>query len=189
MESGDDSLFTGPNNTDIGSYMYANSVNGWYGFTASGGAGYNATDLLIWMDWPGFVTGTTNVSPVIKQTVPQSSGGTDAFGNPINAYMVETTEVPAGTVKGAVQFVFLVPLSLTNNTVYTQFGINYLGAPNSLTATGVDYTLDVIDLNYTGPNWPHGHYRMYTVAGAGAGWVTGDPGTPNPNNFFFKANS
>ena len=187
MESGDDSKFMNTAATDIGTYMNTNGSGAWYGFAASGLAGINANDILTWMDWPGFVNGTTNVTPVIQQIVPQADGGNDAHGNPITSYLIETTEVPQNTVKGYVYFSFLVPISLTNNNTYKSFGINFNDAANALETTSVDSGVSSIDIYYTGSNWPNGHYRMYTES-YGNGWSGGVSGTGNPFNYFFRAN-
>jgi hypothetical protein len=183
MESGDDAQFSGPDDTDIGSYMLTNA-SAWYGFTP-GTFGINAADLAVYMDWPGFVTGTTSQPGVIQIDVPQTSGGNDDFGNPIEQYKFETTEVTGGTISGSIVYSVWVPSSLINSQVYSTVGINYNNAPNSLVNTSTDGSIYVYDVIYTGPNWFNTTYKVFTNAAPGGGWINGSAFTvDNTNNYF-----
>ena len=185
MESTDDSLFTGPEATDIGSYMLANASS-WYGFWASGVSGINAADLEIYMNWPGFITGTTNVPPAIEMVIPQTSGGVDAYGNPIEAYKFLTTQVGANTSTGNIWFSVFAPLSRTNNQIYSTVSVNYTNSPSTLTNVSTEPTIYVYNINYSGVNWDNTVYKVYTQSGSGNGFNNGSVGILDSTNNYFR---
>jgi hypothetical protein len=185
MESTDDVLFAGNPNTDLGSYMIANATS-WYGFWTSGVAGINATDLLIYMDWPGFKNGTTNVPAVIEIEIPQTTGGFDSYGNSIEAYKFFTTEVTANTTTGNVWYSIFAPPIKTNNKVYSSIGINYANAPTTLVNTSTEPTVYVYNIGYPGINWINGAYRVYTQSAVGNGFNTGSVGVTDATNNYFR---
>ena len=78
MESNDDVQFNPNPNTDLGTYMVDNATS-WYGFWTSGVAGINAADLAIYMDWPGFINGTSNIPA--STSASRISQGTLPFKN------------------------------------------------------------------------------------------------------------
>ena len=189
MESSDDAIFGGNNNTDVATYMMNNGNGYWYGFQVSGipdltDANF-LSDFLIWMDWPGFYTGTTNVPPVIKTPIPQTSGGNDSFGNPIEAYKFLTTEVTGGTITGNIQYVILAPRSLTNNQIYSSVGINYNNSSATLTYTLTDNVLDSVNIVYTGANWANSTYRVYSQSPSN-GFDNGNIGITDATNNYFR---
>ena len=187
MESGDDALGTGPADTDILTYMLAGATNFWYGFQSSGLPTFPAqlSDFLYWMDWPGFYTGTTNVPPVIKQTIPQVGGGTDAYGNSIEAYKFLTTQINANTTTGNIYYVVLAPLTMTNNQVYSNIGINYNNAPLSLITTTTDSGLRAQNITYSGSNWINSTYRVYSQS-PNNGFNVGVAGVTDSTNNYFR---
>jgi len=190
MESGDDTLYNefAPINTNLTMYMLSNGCD-WLGFHVSDMPDLTdpnqLDDFLIWMDWPGFVTGTTNVPPVIKVPVPQTSGGLDSYNNPIEAYKFVTTEVTGGTTTGNVQYVVLAPLSLTNNQLYYSVGINYNNSSAILTDTLTDLTRASVNIVYTGTNWANTTYRTYTQSPSN-GFDNGYPGVTDMTNNYFR---
>ena len=191
IESGDDAQFGTNPDTDILQYMFQQlgGSASWYGFQSNGTGGVNATGLQTYMDWPGFVTGTTNnTNGTIQVSVPQSGGGVDSFGNAISQYAFVTAEVPTNTVTGNIFYSIFVPHSLLNNStkVYSEILVNYLGSPNSLSALGTDPTLRVIDVVYNGPNWPNTTYRVFS---GGGGYNQGSPGVTDTNANYFKGGS
>jgi hypothetical protein len=185
MESTDDSLFTGPEATDIGSYMLANASS-WYGFWASGDFGINAADLEIYMNWPGFITGTTNVPPAIEVVIPQTNGGLDVYGNPTEAYKFLTTQVAANSSTGNIWFSIFAPLSRTNNQVYSSVGFNYSNSPTTLTNASTEPTIYVYNINYSGVNWDNAVYKVYTQSGSGNGFNNGSTGVIDSTNNYFR---
>jgi hypothetical protein len=192
MESSDDVLFTGPDDTDLGSYMINNGAINWFGYQMSGIPSFanpatsaqTMSDYILWMDWPGFVYGTSNVPPVITQMVPQTNGGTDSFGNSIEAYKFVTTEISGNTTTGNIYYIVMGPLSKTNNQVYQTIGINYNDSPNALLNTYTENIVRNANIIYSGVNWGNTTYRIYTQS-AGNGFNVGISGVgDNSNNFF-----
>jgi hypothetical protein len=189
IESGDDAQFTGSISTDIGSYMVANTGATWFGFQTSGLVDINANDLEYYMDWMGHVTGTTNnTNGVIESNVPQSSGGTDLYGNAKESYKFETVQIPANSVRGNAYYSIFVPHSLLNNStqVYTQIGVNFNNQPTSLVNTNTDSGLRVIDVVYNGPNYWNGTYRVFTNV---TGFSVGSAGVLDLTNNYFRGST
>lgn len=188
MESGDDATFGGNIYTDVASYMLAGAPNkNWLGFQASGLPQWptDLADFLYWMDWTGFVTGTTNVPPVIQQSVPQSTGGTDAYGNSIEAYKFLTTQIAANTTTGNIYYVVLAPISMTNNQVYSNIGISYTNTPTVLTSITTDTNLRGTNIGYSGANWGNTNYRVYSQS-QNNGFNTGAAAVTDTTNNYFR---
>ena len=137
------------------------------------------------MDWPGFYTGTTNVPAVIKQTIPQANGGTDTYGNSIEAYKFLTTQIDANSTTGNIYYVVLAPKSMTNNQVYSNIGINYNNSPSSLITTTTDSGLRAQDIVYSGSNWVNSTYRVYSQS-QNNGFNTGVAGVTDSTNNYFR---
>ena len=187
MESTDDATGGGTPSTDILNYMLSSGAVNWFGFQTSGLPNFptDISDFLIWMDWPGFVNGTPNVPKVIKQSVPQTSGGVDTYGNAIDAYDFLTTEIPANTTTGNVYYVVLVPPSLTNNQIYSTIGISYTNTPLVLIQTSTDSGLRGSNVNYSGSNWPIATYRVYSQSPSN-GFNNGAPFVVDITNNYFR---
>jgi hypothetical protein len=188
MESGDDAFDTGNVNTDITSYMLAYNPLSWLGFQTSGlptlSDPAQVDAFKHWIDWPGFITGTTNnLNGTFKITIPQTNGGSDAFGNAIEAYKFVTTEVPSNTVRGNIWYVVLAPLSMTNNQTYDKVGINYNGNASSLTLTNTDPNTRAQNIVYSGSNFVNTTYRIYTNS---SNWNVGAPGVFDTTNNYFR---
>lgn len=193
IETSDDAVNpAGDPNTDILAYMVAGATD-WFGFQTSGLpnlSNFNQlVDFLYWMDWPGFVSGTTNnTNGTITATIPQSSGGLDTYGNAIEAYTFTTTEVPASTVTGNAYYVVLAPTSMTNSQVYTQIGINYSNSPNSLVSFNTEPTVYAYNVVYAGSNWNNTTYRVYTQS-PNNGFNNGVNGVLDTNNNYFRGST
>ena len=191
MESSDDVLGIGPESTDLATYMLANAT-GWFGFQLTGlPTSSDVADVLIWMDWPGFKYGTTNVPPVITAPVPQTTTGTnDAYGNPIQAYKFTTMQVPAGSTTGNIYYVILTPRELVNGGTqrYSQIGINYNGTATSLVSTNTDSGTRNLNLVYGGLNWSNTTYFISSNA-SGNGFNSGIPGAIDSTDNYFRAQS
>ena len=188
MESGDNDG-SGPVYNDVVSYMIATGATTWFGFQSSGLPNWSTpsdvTDFYLWLDFPGFVTGTTNTPAVIKQSIPQSSGGNDSYGNSIEAYKYLTTQIPANSTTGNIYYVVLVPPVMTNNQLYANMGINYNNAPNALVTTTTDSGLRSQNIVYTGSNWSNTTYRVYSQS-PNNGFNVGAPGVTDTTNNYFR---
>jgi hypothetical protein len=189
MESSDDATGGGNDYNDVLVYMINAGATAWFGFQNSPlpdlTDSTQLADFKIWMNWTGFVTGTTNVPPVIQQTIPQSNGGTDSYGNSIESYKFLTTQIPANTTTGNIYYVVLAPISMTNNQVYGNIGINYSNAPLSLVTTTTDSGLRSTNVSYTGSYWANTNYRVYTQA-INNGFNVGAIGVTDTTNNYFR---
>jgi hypothetical protein len=188
MESGDDATFGGDIYTDVATYMLDGAPNKvWLGFTVSGlpQGPTDLADFLYWMDWPGFVTGTTNAPPVIQQSIPQSTGGVDVYGNSIESYKFLTTQIAANTTTGNIYYVVLAPITMTNNQVYSNIGISYTNTPTVLIATTTDTNLRNTNIGYSGINWGNTNYRVYSQS-QNNGFNTGTAGVTDTTNNYFR---
>tara|TARA_R110000803_G_scaffold183581_1_gene245932 strand:+ start:340 stop:855 length:516 start_codon:yes stop_codon:yes gene_type:complete len=169
--------------------MVTTGATSWFGFKAGSGVnGVNVSDLTLYMDWPGFVSGTTNVPAVIQSTVPQVAGGTDAFGNLITAFTFKTTIVSGGTTTGNVWYSIWVPHSLLNNStqVYADIGFNFNGNSTNFNVLTTDTTLRSYDIVYTGANWPNTTYRVFSNNG---GYNQGSSGVVDTTDNFIRGGS
>ena len=194
IESSDDALNpSGDPNTDILAYMIATGATTWYGFQVSGipnfGDANQIGDFLLWMDWPGFVNGTSNnTNGTLTANIPQVSGGLDTYGNVIDAYTFITTEVPAGSVTGSIYYIVLAPLTQTNNQIYSQIAIDYNNSPQSMISYNTETSLRTTNINYMGPNWETLTYRVYTQS-PNNGFTNGSPGVVDTTNNYFKGST
>lgn len=194
MESADDAVNPSGNPlTDLLAYMITTGATQWFGFQNSGlpnfGSAAQIADFLLWMDWPGFVNGTSNnTNGTLQATIPQTSGGVDIHGNVIDAYTFITIEVPGGTVTGNIYYVVLAPLSQTNNQVYAQIGIDYTNSPTNLVSVNTEPSVRNTNIVYTGPNWNNTTYRVYTQS-PNNGFNFGIGGVTDPTNNYFRGST
>jgi hypothetical protein len=192
FESSGDAQFTGPASTDIATYMGGSPNGQWFGFTFGGQPDLTIpavlADFKYWMDWPGHQTGTANAPAAILVDVPQTNGGVDSFGNPIDQFVFETTEVPAGSfsINSNVQIAPVVPHSLLDGStkIYSTIGFDYNSVPSdavsNTTGTGANRADDVA---YTGSVWANATYRLTTNGGTlNRNISIGD----NNNDFYFR---
>ena len=149
--------------TNIGQWMYNNGRN-FLGFTNStqptmSGSVFNV-DMNVYVDFSGW----TNEFPrIITQTVPQTSGGTDDFGNSIVQYNFKTTEIPENYVGGYGWYTWIIPTSLTNSERQTVIDLNTTNNPNVFTSVGTETTINSYTFTYTGSTIPQTTYRVYTT--------------------------
>ena len=162
-------LFIEPqnNSSDIGGYMYNNysAFTDFFGFTNLSSPDFSnqaqfEIDMNYYIDYSGW---TDSTLPLIRtQSVPQSSGGWDSFGNTIVEFNFTTHEVPAGTVNGSGWYTWIIPTSATNGMIQTIIDLSINGNPNSFITFGTDASLYQHEFEYTGTNIPSGNYRVYS---------------------------
>jgi hypothetical protein len=98
---------------------------------------------------------------ILTGPISTTSGGNDAFGNPINAYLFQTTKVSGGTA-GNAWYTWIVSTGATNGQKISQISTNIAGNPNALTARNMTAAYYNITVEYTGGTIPAGTYRVYT---------------------------
>jgi len=150
--------------TNIGQWMY-DSGRDFFGFTNNSQPAQDQTkfniDMNVYVDFSGWTNGL--FPSLIRQTVPQISGGLDSYNNSIVAYNFLTTKIPSGYVNGSGWYTWLIPVSLTNNQRQTIIDINTSDSPNLLTGIGTDSTINSYTFTYTGTTIPPITYRVYTT--------------------------
>lgn len=170
--------------TNIGQFMYNNGSN-FFGFTNESQPAQNQvifdTDMNLYVDYSGWTNG--EFPTIIEQTVPQVSGGVDAFDNPIVAYNFLTTEVPANTVGCQAWYTWIIPIISTNNKKQSEIDFNPTGNPNLLTAVRTEQTIYTYTFNYTGSTIPNTTYRVYTT------YPNNIFKLNNTQNIYFRGNS
>jgi hypothetical protein len=112
------------------------------------------------------------------------SGGTDTYGNPIDAYLFQTYRVPAGTVSGDAWYTWIVPTASTNNQIISQIGYNNAGNPNALTAVNTQPSIYNLSVTNTGSTIPIGVYKVYSTYTSPTFRING-----TVNDIYFKGNT
>jgi hypothetical protein len=106
---------------------------------------------------------------IITSPVSSTSGGSDAYGNPIVAYVFQTTKVPVTTVPSTevAWYTWLVPTGATNGQIYSTISEGTTTVANTTFTVNPIYSNLIV--NYSGStNIPSGIYRVYTTKpGAG----------------------
>jgi hypothetical protein len=98
---------------------------------------------------------------ILTGPISTTSGGNDAFGNPISAYLFQTTKVSGGTA-GNAWYTWIVSTGATNGQKISQISTNIAGNPNALTARNMTSAYYNLTVEYTGGTIPAGTYRVYT---------------------------
>ena len=130
-------------------------------------------------------SGWGGTAPLIGTgTTSSVSGGNDAYGNPITAYLFQTYRVPAGTVAGDAWYTWIVPTASTNNQIISQVGYNNAGNPNSLTAVNTQSSIYNLTVTTTGSTIPVGVYRVYSTYTSPTFRINGAT-----NDIYFKGNT
>lgn len=111
---------------------------------------------------------------VIQSEIPQSTGGTDLYGNTKTAYNFTTIKINKGTLNEYGWVTVLIPISAMSNDSKKQVKIAYYSKNgNVITSSGnntqtifsTNSTLYSYVLNYTGTRIPKGQYRVYSTYG------------------------
>ena len=192
IEAGADANCSGTNELDLCTFMLEENFQGtWFGFWISGvSSSFNSNDAAVYMDWPGWQNGTeNNILGHILSNVPQSSGGTDFYGNFKNAYSFETVQIPSGSVQGQAYFSVWIPLELMDEglSIMTSVLANFSSNPQCGSEVFTPF-LSGVDVEYTGVNWPNATYRVFTT-GLNAGLNLGSSGVYNSSYYYLKGGS
>ena len=74
----------------------------------------------------------------------------------------------------------------TNNQVYQNIGINYVGVSTSLISVSTEPTVYVYNVAYSGGNFVTASYKVYTQSAANNGFNNGSVGVTDPTNNYFR---
>ena len=170
--------------TQIGLWMSSLSYS-FYGFTNGTAPTQNQNkfnlELNAYVDFSGWTSGL--FPTIINQDVPQTTGGNDAFGNPIVAYNFKTTQVSANTVSGKAWFTWMIPTGMTNGLY--QKKIDYSTSSPSMPPTTVNTEPTIFSyyFTYTGSTIPQTTYRVYTT------YPSPNFNLLNTSDIYFKGNT
>jgi hypothetical protein len=119
---------------------------------------------------------------ILTAPISTTSGGNDAYGNPIVAYKFQTIQVPNTTVPPAevAWYTWVVATGMTNGQKYSTIKNGNANPPaTDLTVNAVSNGLIV---NYSGStNIPAGTYRIYTTKSSAGSNITN-----GGNNWYFQ---
>lgn len=173
--------------TSIGQYLYnLDNVRTFFGFTnssipdTSNSSQFNI-DMNDYVSFSGWTGGT--FPAVQSETVPQTSGGVDTYGNAITAYNFRTHQVVAGSVGGPAWYTWIIPTGSTNGLEQIHIDFNINGNPNSLNTIITDSTIRNYTFTYTGGTIPVDTYKVYTTFADLAFYITDN------DNIYFKGNT
>jgi hypothetical protein len=119
---------------------------------------------------------------ILTAPISTTSGGNDAWGNPITAYKFQTIQVPNTTVPAAevAWYTWVVATGMTNGQKYSTIK-NGNANPPAVDLT-VNSTLNGVVVNYSGStNIPAGTYRIYTTKSSPGSNITN-----GGNNWYFQ---
>lgn len=150
--------------SSIGQWMFDGSSN-FFGFSNTSQPTQNPTifnsDLNRYVDFTGWTNG--EFPTIIKQTVPQTSGGVDSFGNAKVAYNFLTTRVVENSISGNAWYTWIIPMLLTNNETQVLIDVNTADNPNLFTTVATEGTINSYTFTYTGSTIPNTIYKVYTT--------------------------
>jgi hypothetical protein len=157
---------------DFATYMFENG-SGFYGFDY-GSTPQTQEDIELYLNWPGWTTRPDAFA--VEVDVPQVSNGNDAFGNGRTAYVFETVDI---ALSEAAWVTVLVPQSLMGSETgqYSTIRYDINGSPSTCLAASTSNSISTLTGCYTGPDFAHGSYRMYTsYTGTALSWPPTEAG-------------
>ena len=136
------------------------SWKGWNGVPAAPSLVQSTfdTQMNAYMSYTGW--GVYNPS-IITSPISTTSGGFDAYNQPINAYKFQTAQLPIGVMSATSWVTWFVSTAATNGQQYLTIynGSDTGGIPRTMTTNYSNLTV-----NYTGStNMPAGVYKVYTT--------------------------
>lgn len=138
-------------------------------------------DMNQYVSFSGWTGGT--FPAVQSESVPQTSGGVDAYGNAIHAYNFTTHQVSAGSIGVEAWYTWIIPTSSTNGLEQTQIDFSILGNPNAMSTVITDSTIRNNTFTYTGTTIPANTYKVYTTFADLAFYIIDN------DNIYFKGNT
>jgi hypothetical protein len=127
-----------------------------YGITSS-----NKNDILNYMDLKYFYNG--QLPAIVTSDIPQTTGGTDSFGQPIKAYNFKTIRITKSQINDNAWVTVFIPVGAMNNDVVKQTKILSYGTGLATRTINTNSTIYGHTLDYNGNKLPKGRYRVYTT--------------------------
>jgi hypothetical protein len=123
-------------------------------------------NLPNYIDMPHWIDG--RLPQIIQADIPQTSGGIDTFGNPVQAFNFKTVKITKNTVNDKFSWIIvLIPINAMNNDTKRQRRIHIVEKAGSVTKSSTVYTTDNVMsgtvINYNGNRIPAGQYRVHST--------------------------
>jgi hypothetical protein len=135
--------------------------------------GFHGVNAGAWKDnLPNYINMTHWIDgrlPQIMQVdIPQTSGGIDTFGNPVQAFNFKTVKITKNTVNDKFSWIIvLIPTNAMSNDTKRQRRIRIDEKVGNITKSSTVFTTDNVMsgtvINYNGNRIPAGQYRVYST--------------------------
>jgi hypothetical protein len=135
--------------------------------------GFHGVNAGAWKDnLPNYINMTHWIDgrlPQIMQVdIPQTSGGIDTFGNPVQAFNFKTVKITKNTVNDKFSWIIvLIPTNAMSNDTKRQRRIRIDEKAGNITRSSTVFTTDNVMsgtvINYNGNRIPAGQYRVYST--------------------------
>ena len=123
-------------------------------------------NLPNYISMPHWIDG--RLPQIMQVDIPQTSGGIDTFGNPVEAFNFKTVKITKNTVNDQFSWIIvLIPINAMNNDTKRQKQIEVVEKLGNVTRSRrIFLTENVISnlvINYNGTLIPAGQYRVYST--------------------------
>jgi hypothetical protein len=123
-------------------------------------------NLPNYINMPHWIDG--RLPQIMQVDIPQTSGGIDTFGNPIEAFNFKTVKITKNTVNDQFSWIIvLIPINAMGNDTKRQKQIEVVEKLGNVTRSKrIFLTENVISnlvINYNGNRIPSGQYRVYST--------------------------
>jgi len=135
--------------------------------------GFHGVNAGAWKDnLPNYINMTHWIDgrlPQIMQVdIPQTSGGIDTFGNPVQSFNFKTVKITKNTVNDKFSWIIvLIPINAMSNDTKRQRRIRIDEKVGNITRSSTVFTTDNVmsgtAINYNGNRIPAGQYRVYST--------------------------
>ena len=129
-------------------------------------AGAWKDNLPNYINMPHWIDG--RLPQIMQVDIPQTSGGIDTFGNPVQAFNFKTVKITKNTVNDKFSWIIvLIPINAMSNDTKRQRRIRIDEKAGNITKSSTVFTTDNVMsgtvINYNGNRIPAGQYRVYST--------------------------
>jgi len=129
-------------------------------------AGAWKDNLPNYINMPHWIDG--RLPQIMQVDIPQTSGGIDTFGNPVQAFNFKTVKITKNTVNDKFSWIIvLIPINAMSNDTKRQRRIRIDEKVGNITKSSTIFTTDNVMsetvINYNGNRIPAGQYRVYST--------------------------
>ena len=129
-------------------------------------AGAWKDNLPNYINMPHWIDG--RLPQIMQVDIPQTSGGIDTFGNPVQAFNFKTVKITKNTVNDKFSWIIvLIPINAMSNDTKRQRRIRIDEKVGNITRSSTVFTTDNVMsgtvINYNGNRIPAGQYRVYST--------------------------